>query len=237
MLLGEIKGSTTKSNSGMSALDTPNQQRPKVIFADAVGTLFGVRGGVGQAYSTVAETFGVAVEPDKLNEAFVESWQAAPPMAFPDAAPEDLHRQEFQWWGNIALRTFSKVGAVQQFKDFPTFFAYLYDYFATAEPWIVYDDTLAALQYWRSEGIELGIISNFDTRIHPVLESLGLTDYFQSITISAEAGAAKPSPLVFLRALEKHSCSPREAWHVGDSLKEDYEGAKAIGMHGVLIQR
>ncbi len=218
-------------------MPSQDKNRPKVIFIDAVGTLFGVQGGVGQVYSNVAETFGVTIDPKALNQAFIESWQGAPPMAFPDVVAEDLHRREFQWWGNIALQTFGKVGAMPQFKDFPAFFAYLYDYFATAEPWFLYDDTLAALQYWRSEGIELGVISNFDTRIHPVLESLVLTDYFKSVTISTEVGAAKPSPQVFLKALEKHGCSPGEAWHVGDSLKEDYEGARGIGMHGILIQR
>ncbi len=218
-------------------MSSSKEKRPKVIFVDAVGTLFGVRGGVGQVYSNVATTFGVTIDPEELNKAFIESWQGAPPMAFPDVGAEDLHRREFQWWGNIALQTFGKVGAMQQFKDFPAFFAYLYDYFATAEPWFLYDDTLAALQFWRSEGVELGVISNFDTRIHPVLESLGLTDFFRSVTISTEVGAAKPSPQVFLKALEKHGCSAREAWHVGDSLKEDYEGARGVGMHGVLIQR
>lgn len=215
----------------------PPEHKPQVIFLDAVGTLFGVRGGVGQIYSSIAASFGIQSEPEALNRAFIESWQASPPMAFPGISPDELHRREFQWWGNIALQTFSKAGIIQQFPDFPAFFAYLYDYFATAEPWFLYPDTLTALEYWQAEGIELGVISNFDSRLHAVLENLGLTGYFKSVTASTEVGFAKPSPTVFLQALEKHQCSPRDAWHIGDSLKEDYEGARGAGIHGILIQR
>lgn len=211
--------------------------KPKVIFLDAVGTLFGVSGGVGQAYSDVAKTFGVEIDPETLSRSFAESWAVAPPLAFPAVDEGDRHRREFQWWGNLALQTFSKAGGVQQFQDFPAFFSYLYDYFATAEPWFLYDDTLAALEYWRGQGIELGVISNFDSRAHCVLEALGLTDYFRSVTLSTEVGQAKPHPQIFLAALEKHHCSGREAWHVGDSPQEDYEGARGAGLHGILLQR
>lgn len=211
--------------------------KPKVIFLDAVGTLFGVRGGVGQVYSDVAARFGVVVEPEVINRAFGASWAVAPPLAFAGVAEDDRHRREFQWWGNLALQTFSQAGVIKQFKDFPAFFAYLYDYFATAAPWFLYDDSLAALDYWRSEGVELGVISNFDSRAHRVLALLGLRDYFTSVTLSTEVGQAKPHPQIFLAALEKHGCTGREAWHVGDSAKEDYEGARGAGIRGILLAR
>lgn len=214
-----------------------SETRPEVIFLDAVGTLFGVKGSVGAIYGRMAREFGVNAEDQSINRAFFESFKTASPMVFPHASAADIPKLEYQWWEVIAYRTFQQVGVVDQFQSFPTFFAALYEYFATAHPWYIYPDVYPALHYWQSQGIPLGVLSNFDTRLHPVLTALQLTDFFSSITISSEAGAAKPEPQVFQVALQKHRCSPERAWHIGDSFKEDYQGAKAIGIRAVWLNR
>jgi putative hydrolase of the HAD superfamily len=210
---------------------------PKVVFLDAVGTLFGIRGSVGEVYSKIAVNFGVNVSHDRLNSAFFQSFKAAPPLAFSLAQSEQVPELEFNWWQAIARSTFAKSEVLDQFADFSAFFAELYDYFATAEPWYVYDDVLPALIRWQEAGIQLGIISNFDSRIHQVLEVLELRKFFGTITISSLAGVAKPNPEIFAIALKKHDCLPQEAWHIGDSLAEDYQGAKTAGIRPFLIQR
>ncbi|OUL18363.1 hydrolase [Nostoc sp. RF31YmG] len=212
-------------------------ERPKVIFLDAVGTLIGVKGSVGEVYRQIAQEFDVEVSADTLNKAFIESFKAAPPPIFPDADSQDIPQREFDWWRIIALNTFEGAGVLKQFSDFSAFFSELYIHFGTAEPWFVYPDVLPALVNWRRMGIELGIVSNFDSRIYSVLQSLGLRDFFTSITISTQARAAKPDPQIFAIALEKHGCSPEAAWHIGDSADEDYHGAKAAGLRGILINR
>lgn len=215
-----------------------NGDRPQVIFLDAVGTLFGVKGSVGEVYRQVALRFGVEAEAAVLDKAFFQSFKAAPtPMAFPGVAIADIPRQEYEWWEALAHRTFQAAGLFEQFPNFSEFFATLYAHFATADPWFVYPDVYRALHYWQSQGIPLGVLSNFDTRLHPVLRAIGLTDFFTSVTLSTEVGAAKPSPLVFRAALEKHGCLPDQAWHIGDSFKEDYEGAKAVGLRAIWLNR
>jgi putative hydrolase of the HAD superfamily len=102
---------------------------------------------------------------------------------------------------------------------------------------VIYDEVIPTLENWLEEGIELGIISNFDSRIYPVLEELELRKFFQSITISSSVGAAKPEEKIFLTALAKHNCPPQKAWHIGDSLTEDYQGAIAAGLRAFLIKR
>lgn len=212
-------------------------QRPEVIFLDAVGTIFGVRGHVGEIYASIAEKFGVSVAPDALNQAFLHSFRSAPPLAFPGINPLEVPRREYEWWQAVSFYTFQQTQSLDQFTDFPSFFAELYRHFSTGDPWFVYPDVLPALKRWHQEGITLGIISNFDSRIYKVLDALGLAGYFASITISTEVGSAKPNPKIFYSALQKHNCPPELAWHVGDTHREDYEGAKAVGMRGVLIQR
>jgi putative hydrolase of the HAD superfamily len=71
------------------------------------------------------------------------------------------------------------------------------------------------------------------------MENLGLKDYFSSVTISTETGAAKPDPLIFEVALAKHQIekSPDLAWHIGDSFGEDYMGASAAGISAFWLNR
>lgn len=209
----------------------------KVIFLDAVGTLFGVRGSVGELYAKLAQKAGVDVSADVVDQAFFASFKAAPSAAFPGIKPQDVPAQEFQWWYDIAAQTFQRAGVFEQFQDFDEFFADLYNFFAGAEPWFVYGDVRPSLEVWHHQGFELGVISNFDSRLYEVLKALKLADFFSSITISTEVGAAKPAPEIFKAALEKHDCLPQDALHIGDSYKDDYQGAKAVGLQAIWLKR
>lgn len=212
-------------------------ERPKVIFLDAVGTLFGVKGSVGQIYSQIAKEFDVEVSAEILDTAFKQSFAASPPPIFPDAHLDDLSQREFDWWQKIVYNTFESAGVMSEFSDFSSFFSELYIHFGTGEPWFVYPDVLSSLNHWREQGIQLGVVSNFDSRLFSVLQGLELSNYFRSITISTQAGVAKPDPQIFALALAKHHCPPGAAWHIGDSVVEDYQGAKAAGLRGIWINR
>lgn len=212
-------------------------QQPKVIFLDAVGTLFGVRGSVGEVYSAIAQRYGVQVPIDPLNQAFVQAFANTNPPVFPGCYPDEIPQCEFEWWRVIAQRTFQQVGVLHQFVDFDDFFDQLYNYFATAEPWFIYPDVLPALQAWQRIGIEMGIVSNFDSRLDYVLDALNLKEFFTSITVSTQAGVAKPDSRIFSIALQKHLCEPQEAWHIGDSFSQDFQGAKAVGIRAILLER
>ncbi|MDY7049814.1 MAG: HAD-IA family hydrolase [Microcystis panniformis WG22] len=212
-------------------------QKPQVIFLDAVGTLFGVKGSVGAIYSQIAADFGVEVAAESLEQSFSAIFPTSPPLAFPDVELAQIPELEYRWWRSLTGAVFNNLGYLERFPDFEAFFGELYHHFATAEPWVLYEDVIPALRLWQIQGIELGIISNFDSRIYQVLAELGLEYFFRSITISSQTGAAKPDPEIFQIALEKHDCPPAQAWHIGDSKKEDYQGAKALGMEAFLIKR
>lgn len=212
-------------------------QPPKVIFLDAVGTLFGVRGTVGALYAQQAARFGVSVDSLVLDQAFVRVFRDAPPAAFPGVSRAELEGLELEWWKKIAAQVFEVAGAISEFPDFDHFFINLYHYFSTSEPWIVYEDVLPMLRFWKQQGIELGIISNFDTRLYSVLEALQLAPFFSSVTISTEVGVAKPNPEIFTVALRQYPYDAALAWHIGDSFGEDYQGAKAAGLQGIYLQR
>lgn len=86
--------------------------------------------------------------------------------------------------------------------------------------------------------VHLGVISDIDAvMLDDHLDFLGLRGVVDSATSSEDAGALKPDERVFRAALERAGCEPREALMVGDSLERDVDGALAVGMHAVLIDR
>ncbi|BAQ60841.1 hypothetical protein GM3708_1247 [Geminocystis sp. NIES-3708] len=211
--------------------------QPKVIFLDAVGTIFGVKNSVGDIYTQLAKKYGVNREAQIINDCFYEAFKNSPSLAFDIKNKEEIKRLEFQWWQKVTYNTFNRDDAIKDFTNFEDFFIELYNYFKTSQPWFIYDDVIPSLNRWQKQGIELGIISNFDTRIYDVLDNLNLKKYFETITISSLTGVAKPDEKIFLTALAKHNCQAENAWYIGDSVKEDYWGAKFIGMKSFWLNR
>jgi putative hydrolase of the HAD superfamily len=210
---------------------------PQVMFFDAMGTLFGLRGSVGDIYGQIAQSFGVQLDSTELNQAFFDHFKNAPPLAFGESEPLLLVDLEYQWWYAIAFQAFSQIQAVEKFSDFDQFFQTLYKHFASEKPWFVYPDVMPMLHYWQKKGIKLGVISNFDSRLDQVLIQLKLTDFFSQIIYSSRQTIAKPDPRIFQLALDHWGFLPSQAWHIGDSLREDYNGATAAGLKAFLIQR
>ena len=210
---------------------------PKVIFFDAMGTLFDLKSSVGEIYQQYALKYGVFANADLLDRAFLKSFKSAPPLAFSKNEIAVIKEQEFVWWKNVVATTFAQIGLLEKFSNFANFFAEVYQYFATTDPWYVFPDTIETLEKWRDREVELGVISNFDTRLIEILDILNLSEFFTSITISSMAGAAKPEPNIFQIALNKHLIIAQQAWHIGDSVTADYQGAKDAGISSFWLNR
>jgi putative hydrolase of the HAD superfamily len=224
------------------SFDSSIFEPPQVIFLDAVGTLFGICGSVGEIYASFAATAGVSVEPKALNRAFFQSFAAAPKAAFPGVAPDLLPELEYCWWRAVAAKSFDQVGVYQQLQeqsgDFDTFFRPLFDHFVNPDPWVVYPEVRETLATWQAAGIRLGVLSNFDSRLHPLLKVLDLAPFFESVTISTQVGAAKPDSEVFQTALKQQNITAnKRVWHIGDSWSEDVLGAEAAELQAVWLNR
>lgn len=209
----------------------------QVIFFDAAGTLFRVKGSVAEIYLRSAEKHGFKRTPASLvaiKAAFARAFLEAPPPVFSATDPAAIKQCERLWWFDIVHNVFYRVGMFEGFDDF---FEEIFHAFDGPDCWDLYPETIGSLKQLRECGFELGIISNFDSRLFTVLRALGLDEFFNTVTISSLAHSAKPAKGIFAEALEKHAVDPGEAIHVGDSMKEDVEGAKLAGLHAVLIDR
>ena len=98
-----------------------------------------------------------------------------------------------------------------------------------------YPDCAAVLRTLRERGYRLGVIANQQPGTERRLRERKLLQYFDVIAASAEVGAAKPQPEIFLYALRQADCRSEEAAMVGDRIDNDILPAKALGMQTVRI--
>jgi putative hydrolase of the HAD superfamily len=93
------------------------------------------------------------------------------------------------------------------------------------EPGVV--ETLSDL---RARGLELAVVSNWDSSLATHLERVGLTRLVTEVVSSASVGIEKPDPAVFAEAVRRLRVDPARVLHVGDS-PADEDGARAAGLH------
>jgi putative hydrolase of the HAD superfamily len=207
----------------------------RAVFFDAAGTLFEPREPIARTYARLARQFGLDASEDAVGASFRRAFGAAPGLAFgPGHGHDELRRLEREWWRRRVGETFATMGA---FSDFDAYFDALFGWFADPGHWMADLEAAPTLQRLNSDGLKLGVISNFDYRLYRILDGLDLTRFFDSITISSEAGYAKPRREVYDAALARAGVGADKAMHIGDSEHLDFAPAAAIGMAAILIDR
>lgn len=100
-----------------------------------------------------------------------------------------------------------------------------------------FEDAAPALSAARGRGEQVMVVSNWDASLAEVLERVGLAQLLDRVITSADVGARKPAPAVFDAALAAAGVPGDEALHVGDSLEEDVQGARAAGIPALWLNR
>jgi putative hydrolase of the HAD superfamily len=112
-----------------------------------------------------------------------------------------------------------------------------FDLYVGTEFFTLYPDVPDALERLRAAGYRLGIVSNWEARLLDLCASHGIADYFDFAVVSELEGYVKPHPHMYRRALELAGHTPDRVVHVGDSLRDDIQGASALGIHAILLDR
>ena len=99
----------------------------------------------------------------------------------------------------------------------------------------LYDDALPVLRDLRARGLRLGLVSNTSRDLGTFVRHFGLD--VDGWIASGSHGKVKPSPLIFEAALELIGVEAADAVMVGDSIEDDVEGARSVGMRAVLVDR
>lgn len=103
--------------------------------------------------------------------------------------------------------------------------------------WQAYPEAASVLRRLSAEGLRLGVISNWDPGARPLLSSLGLIDYFETVIISSEVGCSKPDERIFRIALDKAGVDASRCLYVGDNYYDDGIGASSVGMRYCIVNR
>jgi len=92
-----------------------------------------------------------------------------------------------------------------------------------------------ALERLHSMGLQLVIVSNADGNVDALFHEIGLRHLFDHIVDSGVVGIEKPDPRIFRHALRKSGAAPDRTLHVGDVYDVDVAGARAAGIHALLL--
>jgi len=211
---------------------------PKAIFLDAGMTLLRADPSLGGVYTRVTRLHGRDVPPEEFERAADAAFHAMAAEHREGGEPglrtsDGIERES---WHRHARRVMEAVPAMAGM-DFGGWFEDLYREFGSASAWAPCDDAVPALEALRAGGVRLAVVSNWDGRLRRILEEHGLRPYFDAVVISAEVGWRKPHPEIFRRALAEAGAAPGEALHVGDSVGDDVDGARAAGIRPVLLDR
>jgi len=102
-----------------------------------------------------------------------------------------------------------------------------------------YPDTVVTLNRLKHTGVRVGLISTaYEEDINTILDKTCLEKRLFDIVVGANTiKKEKPHPDVFRHALSKLNVEANEVLFVGDDVDNDYRGARAVGMHALLIER
>ena len=206
----------------------------RALLFDAAGTLIEPAEPVAEVYARHAAEFGVQMDPAAIREAFGNAFGASGDPAW------DRHREgdaaEREWWRRVVRLTLERAAARPLPDVFVTAcFEALFAHYESSAAWRVFPEVAEVLDRAGREGFRVAVVSNFDRRLHRILEGWGLN--FEFVLTSADAKARKPDPSIFRQALGRLALLPEEVLHVGDSPVADGGGSRAAGIEPYLLDR
>ena len=198
----------------------------RAITFDAAGTLIVPQPSVGAVYGEVARTHGLAAPDAELEQRFHAAFKARHHL------PRPTEGSEVAFWRDLVGEVFAPwADAPATDRLFPD----LWNAFAEARRWRPRADMTALFAALRARGLKLAILSNWDSRLHRVVDGHGWRPLLDHVFVSADLGVEKPDRAIFAHAATTLGCAPHEILHVGDSLAHDVVGALAAGWHAAWL--
>jgi putative hydrolase of the HAD superfamily len=204
----------------------------RAVFFDAGATLVYPNPPVEEVYAREFSHDGRRFSPEELSGALARAWEEVHAQKAADRYGGVRGEPEF--WRAFLNRVRAHLdGGLLSAEVFERLTAHFRD----PGSWSVYADVSDALAKLEERGFLLAIVSNWDSHLPALLEGLGLARRFRAVSVSAIEETGKPEPEIFLRTCSRLSVAPAQTLHVGDSLAEDYEGARAAGLQALLLDR
>lgn len=204
----------------------------KLITFDATNTILKFYISPWKIYAKVAEDHGYRVHEEEIKKHFISTYKVLA-KKHPNFGKESILWQN--WWREVVQGTFKDT--IKDTYHLKCITNDLIEDYKSPKCWSPAEGASDLLEYLKSRYSNLGVVSNFDPRLHEILQKLNLSSYFNFVLTSYELGYSKPDNKIFEAAI-KHSqleVLSSECLHIGDDYENDYMGAKKAGWHAILI--
>ena len=201
----------------------------RAAFFDAVGTLIFPSPPAHEVYASVAARQGATLDPRVVRERFVAAYKKEEAADRASGWQTSEERERTRW------RTIV-TAALAELPDPEAGFLDLFEHFAQPASWHVNPDAAAVLGAFSRRGLMLGMGTNYDSRVERVVAGLPeLAPVASRLVISAAVGFRKPAAEFFQEVIRTAGCEPHEILFVGDDVENDFDGARAAGLHSLLL--
>lgn len=201
----------------------------RAIYFDAVGTLIHPSPGAAEVYAEVGRRWGGRYSVEDIRQRFPAALQRQDAIDLAhDWATSEI--REWRRWRDIVAEVLDDVPRLN------VCFAELYVHFARPHAWTLAQDAEPLFEHLRQRGLTLGLASNYDQRLRSVVEGLPPWARLANVTISSEVGWRKPSAKFFEAVCRQAKLPPEQILYVGDDRVNDYDAARAAGLHALLVE-
>lgn len=151
----------------------------------------------------------------------------------PELDPVDSLEKEDLFWKRWYQLILKENNVLDKNLQLSTMLYDKYCYYKIKEP---YPETIEVLEYVKSKGYKIGIISDTFPSLENSLRYIGLSKYIDSYTSSALVGAMKPDLRIFKAALDSLNVSAEDSFYI-DDYKPEADGAREVGFTSFHLDR
>lgn len=200
----------------------------KAIYFDAVGTLIHPDPSAAVVYAQVGRRFGSRLTESAIAARFQVAW-ACEETWDRDHGYQTSEERETRRWRAIVASVLYDV------TDSEACFEQLYGHFARTDGWKSMPLAGPVLERLARKGIRLGMASNYDHRLHAVVDGMSELRAMEKRVISSEVGWRKPAIEFFTAMIQAAAVPAPCILYVGDDPLNDCRGAEMARIQPLLL--
>lgn len=200
----------------------------RAVVFDAVGTLIHPDPPASVVYADVGRRYGSRRSEEHIRRRFLKAFHEQEEIDRQKGWHTSEHRER-ERWRSIVSAALDDVDAADEC------LAELLAHFGRPSAWRCDSHVRSVFSSLATRGLALAIASNYDGRLRGAISELPGLAHVSHLAISSEIGWRKPAPEFFKAVCRQLGLTPQSVLHVGDDLQNDYNGARAAGLHAVLF--
>lgn len=206
---------------------------PLVLF-DAVGTLIYPEPSVVVVYQAIGVKHGLEIAAAELRARFRSSLQNANLRLRAERWNwQTDERREVEYWRTVVRDVLAELSPAAAEAAFQA----LWQHFARAEHWRVFDDVAPTLAGLSDRGFRCGIASNFDERLRGICASHPVLAGLDPLFVSSGVGWSKPVASFYATIEQRTGLLPQQLLLVGDDRENDVTAPQGRGWQARWLDR